>query len=124
MPVDIPEAVTASVASPIAPITASINSVNMDTASKKMAELGIKKKPNVEEDDTDNDKCYLFDITKVAIENGAKVVDIDLEKLIPAFQEEAKTRAKKYQTQKVVAFFTGSGFMFMIYMLFEYLKTL
>ena len=128
MPVDIPDptaAVTASVASPIAPITASMN--QMDAASKKVAELGLKDKKKiekVEEDDTDNDKCYLFDIAKVAIENGAKVVDIDLKALIPAFQEETKTRAKKYQAQKVVGFFTGSGFMFMIYMLFEYLKTL
>ena len=124
MPVDIPEAVTANIASPIAPITASINSVNMDTAQKKMAEMNLKSKPVDNEDPTDDDVSSMFELVKIAIKNGAKVVDINLEKFIPHFQEEVKLKTKKYTNAKIVSFFTGGTFTFLIYLAFEFFKTL
>ena len=125
MPVDIPDptaAVTASVASPIAPITTSLNGI--DTAQKKMAEMNLKSKPVDNEDPTDDDVSSMFELVKIAIKNGAKVVDINLEKFIPHFQEEVKLKTKKYTNAKIVSFFTGGTFTFLIYLAFEFFKTL
>jgi len=126
MPVEISDTpiVTANMASPIAPIAASMS--GMDTAQKKVAEMGFKGKNKKDDDDdpTDNDPCYLFELTKIAIENGAQVEPINLEKLAPKFEEEAKQRTKKYTSAKVVSFFTGGTFTFLIYLAFEFFKTL
>lgn len=128
MPVDVPDpttpaAVTTNIASPIAPITASLNGV--DTAQKKVAEMSLKSKDKQADSDdpTDDDIDYLYELTKCAIKNGAKVVDINLKDFIPHFQENAKQRTKKYTNSKIVGFFTGGTFTFLIYLLFEYLKT-
>jgi hypothetical protein len=127
MPIDMPETLApVTAASAVGAVTGlPISSIAGGAAAqKKMAELGFKKTKEDEFDPTDNDPSFIYNIVECAIKNGASVKEIDIEKIIPAFQEEAKTRAKKYQTQKVIGFFTGSGFMFMMYMLFEYLKTL
>lgn len=127
MPIEVTEqvaAVSAAVPVPGAPLLSSIN--GMDTAQKKVAELGLKgkEKPVDSDDPTDNDPCYLFELTKLAIKSGAKVDPINLEKLAPKFEEEAKTRMKKYTNAKVVSVFTGGTFTFLMYLLIEYLKTL
>jgi len=100
-----------------------IPSEAIGSASKKFAELGIKKKQEEDFDPTDNDPHCLYDLAKVAIENGAKVKEIDLEKLAPHFKEDAKQKAKKYNASKVAQFFGGTGFMWIIYMFIEFLKT-
>ena len=125
MPVDIPDPnmVTASMSAlPIAPIAASMN--GMDTASKKMAELSLKAKKAESDDPTDDDVSPLFELVKIAIQNGAQVTPIDLTKFVTHFQEEAKLKTKKYTSAKVVSFFTGGTFTFLIYLAFEFFKTL
>lgn len=126
MPVDVPDptnVVNANIASPIAPITTSIN--GMDTAQKKVAELNLKGKAKAESDDpTDDDVSNLFELIKLAIMSGAKVVDINLKEFVPHFQEEVKLKTKKYTNAKIVSFFTGGTFTFLMYLLIEYLKTL
>ena len=125
MPVEIPDptpVITANIASPIAPITASLSGV--DVAQKKMAEMNLKSKPVDSDDPTDDDVSSMFELVKIAIKNGAKVVDINLEKFIPHFQEEVKLKTKKYTNAKVVSFFTGGTFTFLIYLAFEFFKTL
>lgn len=134
MPVDITSKteetanIVANAASNVASPIPSIGAItgNMDTAQKKFAEIGMKKKVSSDEefDPTDNDPHCLFDLAKCAIEHGAKVKDIDLNELAPRFEEDAKQKAKKYTAAKVASFFTGSGFMFIVYMFIEYLKTL
>jgi hypothetical protein len=116
-----PTAITASVASPIAPIAAVSN--NMEGASKKMAELGLKAKI-ANDDPTDDDVSNMFELVKLAITNGAPVEKIDLKAFIPHFQEEVKLKTKKFTNAKIVSFFTGGTFTFLMYLLIEYLKTL
>ena len=123
MPVDIPDtSIVASVASPIAPITTSLN--GMDNASKKVAELNFKGKKIESDDPTDNDVSSMYELVKLAITQGAKVVDIDLKAFVPHFQEEVKLKTKKYTAAKVTAFFTGGTFTFLVYLAFEFFKTL
>jgi hypothetical protein len=127
MPVDIPDStagalVTATTGVPIQPIAST--AISGFDPSKKMAELSLKAKTAEEFDPTDNDTNYLFELTKIAIQNGAKVVDIDLKALIPAFQEDTKQKTKKYTYAKIVSFFTGGTFMFLMYLVIDYLKTI
>jgi len=92
---------------------------------KSVAERHLKgARTGGEFDATDNDRCYLFELTKAAIENGADIEKIDLPALIPYFQEEKKQSTKKYTAQRITAFFTGGTFTFLIYLLFEFLKTM
>jgi hypothetical protein len=123
-PVDIPDPtpnLTASVASPIvAPINASVT--GMDGAQKKVAEFGLKAKL-ANDDPTDDDVSNMFELVKLAIVNGATVTDIDLKAFIPHFQEEVKLKTKKYTNSKIVGFFTGGTFTFLMYLFIEYLKT-
>ena len=122
MPVEIDNIAVASVASPIAPITSSLG--GMETASKKMAEMSLKAKKAESDDPTDDDVSPLFELVKIAIQNGAQVTSIDLTKFVTHFQEEAKLKTKKYTSAKVVSFFTGGTFTFLIYLAFEFFKTL
>ena len=123
-PVDIPDptaTLTANITSPIAPIAAVTS--NVDSAQKKVAELGLKSKKPVEDDPTDDDVSNMFELVKLAIVNGATVTDIDLKAFIPHFQEEVKLKTKKYTNSKIVGFFTGGTFTFLMYLFIEYLKT-
>lgn len=94
-------------------------------AQKKMAEIGIKGKKDAASDDpTDNDPCYLFELVKCAIESGAPVKEIDLQSMAPTFQEETKERTKKYTSSKILAFFTGGSFAFLMYLAFDFFTKL
>jgi hypothetical protein len=128
MPIDVADstsnvatAATGAIAMPIAPVT---NAMNLDPAQKKMAEFGLKAKKLESDDPTDDDVSNMFELVKLAIQNGATVTDIDLKAFIPHFQEEVKLKTKKYTNAKIVSFFTGGTFTFLMYLLIEYLKTL
>jgi hypothetical protein len=128
MPVDIPDpnnVVAASTGAIVGIPTSSITAVtsNIDGAQKKVAELGLKSKKTVEDDPTDDDVSNMFELVKLAIVNGATVTDIDLKAFIPHFQEEVKLKTKKYTNAKIVSFFTGGTFTFLMYLFIEYLKT-
>jgi hypothetical protein len=128
MPVDVPDpttlaATTTTAAIPIAQPLAGVTS-SLDPAQKKMAEFGLKSKKPTEDDPTDDDVNYLFELTKIAITNGAEVEKIDLKALIPYFEEDKKQNTKKYTNAKIVSFFTGGTFTFLMYLLIEYFKTI
>ena len=122
MPVEIDNIAVASVASPIAPITSSLG--GMETASKKMAEMTLKKEPVADDlDPTDDDTSSMYELVKLAIKRGAPVKEINLAEFVPHFQEEQKLKTKKYTNAKIVSFFTGGTFTFLAYLIIEFLKT-
>lgn len=121
-PTNVVNTATGAMISPTAPIAAV--TTNLDPAQKKMAEIGLKSKKFTEEDPTDDDVDYMYELTKIAIESGAKVTDINLKDFIPHFQESTKLKTKKYTNAKIVSFFTGGTFTFLMYLLIEYFKTL
>ena len=111
-----------SIPTPMSPITSTLGTV-APAAQKKMAEFGIKGngKKNADDDPTDNDPCYLYELTKCAIQAGASVKEIDLQAMAETFKDESKQRTDKYTKSKWINFLTGGSFSFLLYLLFDLL---
>lgn len=111
-----------SIPTPMTPVASTIGNL-APQAQKKMAEFGIKgnNKKNADDDPTDNDPCYLYELTKCAIQSGAPVKEIDLQAMAPTFKDETKQRTDKYTKSKWIGFLTGGSFTFLLYLLFDLL---
>lgn len=70
-------------------------------------------------DPTDDDTDHVYELTKIAIEHGTKVADIDIKSLIPYFDAAKKEARRKHRNQKIVEFFTGTGFMMLVYIIMD-----
>jgi hypothetical protein len=124
---EVVDATTNAMFAPVNPLASSMRTA-AGTAPASVAGLGEMKKSLGEKttkaraeefDVTDNDTCYLFELAKLAISQGADIEKIDLMKMAPAFEAEKRQNTKKYTAQRVVGFFTGGTFTFLVYLLLD-----
>lgn len=86
---------------------------------KKTLQEKMNKKMAEENDPTDDDKEYLYELVSQAISAGAEVEKLKLADFMQYFVNAKKLQTKKYTAAKVASFFTGTSFMMIIYLVLD-----